>query len=316
MKTNEIVAFYFDTPQNYHLSHTQDVIGKRLYKDTILVSDKDEFKKEYDKLEEGTPYILICHVFHSEDLNRTRHTGYKKFRTEGIEEDFNIEAILVSSGDSGYVMKNIFSDEHDNKPVYSYNKIHENVRNNKFKINYKGEGEIRNSNAKQDTLKKGIFLSHSSKDSEVVNKFRELILESGLGYNPNLIKFTSTEDHGIPSGINIPADLRDFINNEMGLFIQFLTPNYKKSRVCLNEEGAGWCILDDQNFIPIIIPPSTSKLISWVKSTNKGIKINEKGSLVKIYEDRKIFFGEDVSSSRFFKKIDEFIEFVNDLSKE
>jgi len=312
MNNKEIVVFYFDTPANYHLAHTQEVIGKRLYKDTILVEDKNDFKKEYDKLIDKTPYVLVCHVFHSEDKTRTKNSGYRKFKSEGIEDEYNIDALLVSSGDSGNVMKNIFKDEHDNKTVYSYNKIHENIKSDRIKVNVKGEEITTIKVIENISVKKGIFLSHSSKDKEVINKFRALILESGLTYDPKLIKFTSEEDFGIPGGINIPEDLKSFLKNEMGLFIQFLTPNYIESRVCLNEEGAGWCLLDDKKyFIPFIIPPNTHDLLSWIKNADKGISINNKDSLLNIYEHRKDFFGSDVNITRLIQKIEEFIKYFD-----
>ena len=313
MKRNEVIVFYFDTGENYHLDHTQDVIGKRLYKETILVKDKNEFTKAYDKLEEKTPYVIVCHVFHSKDKYGAINSGYKKFKSEGIEEDYNISALFVSSGDSGNVMKNIFTDEHDHKIVYSYNKIHEGIRSGDIKVNIKGSEIMIDKNEELSNFKKGIFLSHSSKDAKIVEKFKDLILVSGLSCDPNLIKFSSKENFGIPGGINIPEDLRNFLRNEMGLFFQFLTPNYVTSRICLNEEGAGWCFLDDEKyFIPLLVPPNDHELLSWLKTSNKGICIDDKSSLSNIYEDRKVFFGTNVNGTNLQLKIEEFVKFCDE----
>jgi hypothetical protein len=133
-------------------------------------------------------------------------------------------------------------------------------------------------------------LSHSSKDAKTVNKFRDLILQGGLDFNLNDVKFTSAEDMGLAGGINIPEDLRLFMQQKMGLFIQFLSDNYGNSRVCLNEEGAGWCLVTDLMFIPMIVPPATSANIPWIKKTNKGINLYQKGSILNIYQDRKDFW--------------------------
>ncbi|RKS55871.1 hypothetical protein BC962_0844 [Gillisia mitskevichiae] len=310
MNLKDVVVFYFDNYENFFANHTQSVIGKALYKDTILIQNKNDFEKEYSKLEMNTSYVLVCHVIHSENEMGLRHMGYKKFQSEGIEDDFNIKANLVSSGDSGVVTHNIYKNEQEQKFVHSYPKIHDNIKNEIIPVNIKGQENINTSKTEDKNSKKGVFLSHSHHDLELVNKFKELVLELGLGLNSKDIMFTSNESFGIPAGTNIPKDLENFLKSEMGLFIQFLTPNYEKSRICLNEEGAAWCLVDDEKyFIPLIVPPHNHKLLSWIKTTDKGIKINNRDSLMNIYVHRKDFFGKKVDETRLLQKTEEFIEY-------
>jgi len=313
MKPKEIVLFYYDKPENFYSDQTKSVIGKVLYKEVILIEDRTDFDREYQKLDICTSYVFVCHVFHSEDKNGIRHQGYREMLSQGIEEDYNIKALLVSSGDSGNVMKNIYDKEHDTRAVYSYNKIHQNIREEKVIIYIKGNEPTDTSQLEESIIfkKDGIFLSHSSEDKEVVEKFRDLILQGGLEYNLDKIKFTSAEDFGIPCGVDIPKHLVSFLNNEMGLFLQFLTPQYISSRVCLNEEGAAWCLISDERmFLSLIVPPYNSSLLPWVKNLDKGINLNNKDSLLNIYQDRKDFFGNDVNTTRFSKKVDEFLLFL------
>jgi len=299
------ILLFFDEKSNFEEPKTQQKLAKELFKDLVLIQSLADFEKFITSQKENQEILFFIHLNHNKS-----NKGHDDFKASKIKIQYpNLRSYYISS----VPKKTIFEQGNDSFDVFSYDGFHDKIGDSFLPQSI---SELKSNNKLITPVKKGIFLSHSSKDSEVVNKFRELILESGLGYNPNLIKFTSAEDHGIPSGINIPVDLRNFLNNDMGLFIQFLTPNYEKSRVCLNEEGAAWCILDDDCFIPIIIPPNSSNLISWVKNGNKGIKLNDKGSLVNIYQDRREFFSVDVNITKLTNKIDEFIEFVNDLSKE
>lgn len=133
MDITKVTLIVLDTEENFLAKHTQDRIGKELYKKVILVRDKKDFDKEYNN-PENYPFLFVCHVFHAVDNKQQRHSGYKKLRTLGIEEEYNVKAILVSSGDSGDVMKNIYDKEHDNREVYSYIKVFDNIRDEKFDL--------------------------------------------------------------------------------------------------------------------------------------------------------------------------------------
>lgn len=127
MNTKELTLIVLDEKENFEAEYTQDRIGKELYKDVIRIDSRAEFDLEISK-DENQPFILICHVFHAENENGNRHAGYAKLISSGIEDDYGVKAILVSSGDSGEVMKNIFDSEGDRREVYNYNTILREVR--------------------------------------------------------------------------------------------------------------------------------------------------------------------------------------------
>lgn len=128
MKLKDITLLVLDEPNNFFDSNTQLRIGKDLYKDVELIQNREDFDKQIRRLENDHQFILICHVFHATTHDQIRHKGYHKLKGTGIEDDYNIEAILVSSADSGDVMKNIYSIEKDERKVYSYSKIRENLK--------------------------------------------------------------------------------------------------------------------------------------------------------------------------------------------
>jgi len=84
-----------------------------------------------------------------------------------------------------------------------------------------------------------IFISHSTDDRPIVEKFVTMLEQ--IGVKQNQLFCSSIAGYGIPQGT---GDLYDFIRNEMSndnLFvIMMLSQNYYNSPVCLNEMGATW----------------------------------------------------------------------------
>ena len=319
MNTREIVLFVFDEKKNFNNPQTQIQIGIKLYKKVILIENENEFKKHFDALPNQQKFVLMVHVFHApgNSSSGVALSGYMNFETSQIEKDYGIEGYMVSSGSPDDVHNDIYKKTHHSRAIYMYSQFNDNLAAGKLNTYTKtslakGKKTDKSGKGQYPKSRNGIFLSHSSKDADIVNKFREIILESGLSVPPDQIKFTSAEDNGVHSGISIPEDLRKFLKYETGLFIQFISSDYIKSRVCLNEEGAAWCMLPDRMFLSIIIPPATFTDMSWVKDHNKALKITETESLMNIYEHRKTFF-KKVNFTRLSSKITSFIQIAEAL---
>lgn len=298
------ILLFWDDELNYNNPLTQQKIGPGLFQDVKLIQNLATFKQIVDNAVPDQKFLFLVHLHHGES-----NKGYDTFKSSSILRYYpGLNFHLISSAP-----KRILYEEDGNSQldVYSY----DNYQN---KIPKLFAPQIKSQFCSEHSLlvdspaitgTRGIFLSHTSKDAEMVEKFKDIILHGGLGFNLDRIKFTSKENHGIAGGIDIPENLRSFLCSDMGLFIQFITPDYLESRVCLNEEGAAWCLLDELMFLPILIPPCSSKDIAWVKVVNKGIKIANRDSLMNIYENRKSFFGTDVNVTQLSKKIDEFLEY-------
>ncbi|MES2455544.1 MAG: hypothetical protein V4594_08390 [Bacteroidota bacterium] len=311
MDTREITLLVFDEYANFHNENTQLRISPDLYKKVIHIQSRKDFIREYKKLKPDQKFALIAHVFHAPGENDIPFRGFIRFNATSIEADFNLQASLVSSGPSGDIMRDLLTTTGEHRTVYLYSAYHSALKGgNTIKPVTKAEIEMKSgaveNNRISQTKKVGIFLSHSSKDAVIVDLFKDMILNSGLNYSLEKIKFTSVDEHGIPGGIDIAKNLQDFLKNDTGLFIQFLSNSYVESRVCLNEEGAGWCLMEDKMFISILLPNTKSSHISWVKTHNKAIKINEISALLNLYENRKEFF-KNVNSAQLNKKINEFL---------
>ncbi|ORU92386.1 MAG: hypothetical protein A6F72_04770 [Cycloclasticus sp. symbiont of Poecilosclerida sp. N] len=95
-----------------------------------------------------------------------------------------------------------------------------------------------------------VFISHASKDVEVVEKMIE-ILES-IGLDSNQIFCTSFEGYGIELGENFLDSIKGELSSDC-LVIFILSKSFYESAVCLCEMGAAWVLVKEH--ILVLIPP-------------------------------------------------------------
>ena len=119
-----------------------------------------------------------------------------------------------------------------------------------------------------------IFISHSSKDKNVVEEIIE-ILET-IGVESNRIFCSSFEGYGIEYGENFLERLKEELDANV-LVIFILSENFYKSPICLCEMGATW--IKTNIHIPIIIPPFEFKMVEGVIPLTHGFKPTNKLAL-------------------------------------
>ena len=127
--------------------------------------------------------------------------------------------------------------------------------------------------------KKSVFISHASKDKEIVDAFVDLILHGSLSVPIDEIFCVSTDGTKIKSG----ADWRDSINESLlSAKVNFLiiTPNYKESEVCLNEMGAAW--VTSATVLPLIVEPINYETVGIIQEPNQIEKLLDEKSLDRI----------------------------------
>ena len=110
-----------------------------------------------------------------------------------------------------------------------------------------------------------IFISHSSKDKEIVELFINL-LTSALRIDPHDIFCTS-----YANSISIGDDWRNSIKKNLAeaeIVLLFISDNYKKSEICLNEMGAIYFCSEIQQ-IPLIIPPIRDNAVGILYEINQ-----------------------------------------------
>lgn len=308
MKTRNTHLLVFDTPKNFVESKKYLGSEGSTYKSIKNVNSKEDVFRILNELKNTNSEDLVflaIHVF-SESLN-----GVREFSISGIVDDFpNLKyKFITNQGKINEMCKEAIDKDLPlcKIDIFNYHGINDYLNQEKTEIPTVDEVLI--GNIKFNSTKKGVFLSHSSKDEEVLTKFRDIILVGGLGVSLDEIMLTSDEATAIKEGKSIPDEINYFLKHRAGLFIQFVSDDYIKSRVCLNEEGAAWVLVDETSYITIILKGFTTSKITWVKTVDKGIKIENKDSLLNLYDNRKDFF-DDVNVTHYAKKVEEFLEFL------
>lgn len=155
-------------------------------------------------------------------------------------------------------------------------------------------------------MKNKIFISHSSKDILIVEKFVEKILILGLKISPDRIFCSSMEGQGVKSGEYIPDRLKEEINKST-LALLFISKNYKESEVCINEIGAAWAVLEKENVIPLIFPNIGFEKLGFLNLNTLGLKIEKEESILKLIEDCKDVLDTDYKPTVLNKQIKSFL---------
>lgn len=127
---------------------------------------------------------------------------------------------------------------------------------------------------------KRIFISHSSKDKQLVKDFVNHILCLGIGLNPDDIFCTSIEDMTMRNGEDIRKHIQDNIRSAEYSFL-LISDNYKASEICVNEMGAVWAY--DANVKIFLLPNADFSSIGWLCDTRKADKLTDSVALDRLY---------------------------------
>ena len=141
---------------------------------------------------------------------------------------------------------------------------------------------------------KKIFVSHSSKDKEIVEAFITL-LTRGAGLLQDKIFCTSIDGMKIKNGEDIRKHIQENVNNA-DFAILLVSKNYKRSEVCLNEMGAVWAI--DKRVKAYVFPDLQEECVGWLINDNVAEKLNDETALASLYEELQRFYNLPMSLTR------------------
>lgn len=158
-----------------------------------------------------------------------------------------------------------------------------------------------------------VFISHASKDVNVVEEMIE-ILES-IGLDSNQIFCTSFEGYGIGLGENFLDSIKGELASD-SLVIFMLSQNFYESPVCLCEMGASWVLAKEH--IPILVPPLDYSDVKGVIPLTQGFKINESLKLNLFKEKMEKVFSIDnvMSMSTWERKRDRIVTRIEKIITE
>jgi hypothetical protein len=293
MDKYQVTLIFIDDPNNHQKALSQ--IGERLY-NKVVNFDFTQFDALKNFIEaddnKNDEFLLFIHVF------RENKRGYNNAIKNQLIREYPLLTIhWVTSDRPGIVSDEI--KEHNN--VYKYDEIPDKIDKGILKpVQLSNE-----KTTKEQSNKQYIFISHSTEDKDIVNSFRENILQLGLDVPKDNIFCSSNPSTGIKTGEDIPDELKNALK-KMTLFIQYVSDNYKRSEVCLNEMGAAWLNLPKSKNIILKAPNIKFTEVGFLNVQRIGLNINDKNDLLKFYDDNKDLF-PNAKQADYNKKIDEFI---------
>lgn len=116
-----------------------------------------------------------------------------------------------------------------------------------------------------------VFISHSSKDKNVVEEVIDLL--KLIGINDDKMFCSSFEGYGIELGEDFLKRIKNELSGEV-LVIFILTENYYASPICLCEMGATW--VQTKDHIPIVVSPFSFNDIKGAIPNTQGLDITDK----------------------------------------
>lgn len=244
--------------------------------------------------------------------------------------NYEIERYNINITDGDYIQHLIdlivdYSNKHnDIVNVFDRGTKYQSFESNFKTIRFNSEGGFE-SNLKSLSLKKPketnslainenkIFISHSSKDSVLVNKFIDGVLILGMGLLKKNIFCTSKYGTDIKTGNDFKKVIKEELEGCIAV-VQIITKNYKESGVCMNEMGAAWVLCDI--VIPIVAQPFDYD-VGFINHSTVQLKLNSSKDLIKMYNDfNKNIFKSHVDINELNRHISEFINWINTFENE
>jgi len=157
-----------------------------------------------------------------------------------------------------------------------------------------------------------IFISHSSKDQEIIDLFVEKILRLGCGIEDNQIFCTSIEGLGIRTGDDFREHIKSKLKQSDYSFIM-ISNNYRQSEVCINEMGASWA-LDDLKVKQFIFPKLGFDSLGLLMNVQQASKLNDSSALDELYEELKLEYKTNIKITRWNKQKNDFLNAIGNYS--
>ena len=153
-----------------------------------------------------------------------------------------------------------------------------------------------------------IFISHSSKDKILIDYFVDKILILGCGIDEEEIFCSSIDGLGIKTGLDFREHIKSTLQQSDYSFL-FISENYKRSDICLNEMGASW-VQENTEVKPFIFPNIGFDSIGTLYSVKQVAKLNKKSDLDELFDELSKRYGIDRKISRWNKYKEDFLKFL------
>lgn len=160
----------------------------------------------------------------------------------------------------------------------------------------------------QQCRRRKVFISHSSKDKDIMKNFTNLILGLGIGIEANDVFCTSIEDMTMRNGEDIRQHIKENILSADYSFLM-LSKNYQSSEICLNEMGAVWAANNNVRYY--LLPDADFDKIGWLTNPQKAEKINSSIALDALQKELVDFYGLQDRGITWSKNREDFLATLN-----
>ena len=157
-----------------------------------------------------------------------------------------------------------------------------------------------------------VFISHSSLDKDIIQKFTDHILQLGIGLSHEEIFCTSIEEMGIRNGEDIRNHIKENIRSADFSFLM-ISKNYKDSEICLNEMGAVWAV--DNRVRYYLLPNVDFDEIGWLCDTKKADRINNSVVLDALEEELTSFYGLLHQGAAWSRQRQTFLDYLDGFAR-
>lgn len=152
-----------------------------------------------------------------------------------------------------------------------------------------------------------IFISHSSKDRDLITRFVDDILVLGLGFTSDEIIYTSEEDTGVSPNENIVDFIKQNIQQAHLILLMF-SIDYNNSKVCTMEMGAAQ--FGSVDYIPVLLPNHDATCLPWPIEQNKAILIAEEDKIDSLIDCIANKFSKTITLARINRAKAKFCEYI------
>lgn len=152
-----------------------------------------------------------------------------------------------------------------------------------------------------------VFISHSSKDAQIVKSLIDDLLVGALTIKIGEIFCTSIDGTKIKSGDDWRNSIQAAIHTAP-IALLIVTPHYKESEMCIAEMGAAW--MASGKVIPFIVEPITYSTVGVIHEPTQVEKLLDSTSLDRlrdVVQEKLNIDSKDIKSDRWSTKKIEFI---------
>lgn len=292
--------------KKYHLELNTKVEGA-FYKYDL---DSKELKTYVDGYHYAEDILINGKTIHSVFVDKITIMESEKniaeYEQKAISEIDSNNQKLVNSGVIGLGY-------YEDPKEYAFNNYFKDVTDKFIKYPL-GALKTKHSNAtitkERANILKKIFISHATKDKEIVELLIDLL--ETIGINAIQIFCSSFEGYGIPLGSNFLDTIKQELSAEV-LVIFVITNNFYDSKVCLCEMGAAWAL--SKGHIPIVVPPLSYTDIQGVIPLTQGLLINDVPKLNSLKEklEKDFSLEQSITLNNWERKRDRFIMSIQKL---